>query len=850
MEKEKLIINFKIPDSKKTKNWYQNIVNYFIPSYNTSIDQYDEMLKTYEFMNNDLSGYKKELDNFCSPLGEYMVDEVIENILPYNKLHNKINVLKGELLNRPDSNKVSLMSVKAIKQKNAKQLEAIRASIDERIALELETIDLDDNEKQKYIEQNRTQLEPEDITAKDWLSDIEIFYTKGLRYCKINQDVKHKQQETLEDTVVVDRMFVYNCWRNGKPSIEIRNPLYTGFHKSPNEPYIQKGDYVWYKKAVTLSDIMTEYGEELSKSELEDLNVYVHNNNSRIDKRHDILHNADYVVSNPAYESLSEIADGNSRGTLSDKRVGKNQGQGLERSYNYESLIWETHLEFKAYKPIVFITYLDDYNKQITEQVSDSFKIPRTAKKEKFTNKYGKPSTKYTWTVGDNVFTAERLWIPRRYEVTRLGEDVIVRYREVPFQPDNYDNPYSDFELSTKGGIFTSRNAKSISLVQRAIPSALQGFFIKHVQNKELSKYQGFNLDVDVDQIPTELALNEDGEKVRDRVAAWYKFKKVTSINFYSGSQNTLGGNLPPTRSPGSKGYMLGTAVELMNLQQLAELIDRETGLMMGISPQREALFTRGTNASDNQQSIQQSHHITEPYFFVHSQIWKAVFNEYLKMFRKYAEMRLADEGEMILHYILEDGTEELLEVTPDMLEHTDIGIYMSDSKNDQTYLNTMLQHSFAFAQNAGEGIEQVSQLIKAITSGQSPAEVHKMIQIAANKQFERQQQMQKQQMESQERMVKMQTEVREDVQQHEIDKIVVKEEKQKERELAKETIKALSWNEDKDVDKDGQLDAIELMNAELDREALKLKQAEFEHKKDIDSKTLKLKEKERKNSI
>ena len=34
------------------------------------------------------------------------------------------------------------------------------------------------------------------------------------------------------------------------------------------------------------------------------------------------------------------------------------------------------------------------------------------------------------------------MWIPRRYELTRLGSDVYVDMREVPFQPNNVQQPF------------------------------------------------------------------------------------------------------------------------------------------------------------------------------------------------------------------------------------------------------------------------------------------------------------------------------------------------------------------------------------------------------------------------
>ena len=288
---------------------------------------------------------------------------------------------------------------------------------------------------------------------------------------------------------------------------------------------------------------------------------------------------------------------------------------------------------------------------------------------------------------------------------------------------------------------------------------------------------------------------------------------------------------------------MLGTAAELMNLQNLLDLIDREISLLMGFSPQREAQYANNSNVSDNQQAISQSYNITEPMFHMLEQIWKYTLNDYLYNMRAFAEMRLAEDEETIFHYFLPDGTEEMLRVTPAMLHHEDIGLFVTSSGASQRYIDMMANMSHSIAQNAGEGIEAVSTLIKAITSGTSPEEVHKMIQLESQRQAQRQSEMQQKQLESQEKMSQVQAQTIEATNAHEKEMLILKESLQKDRELARETIKSMGqFDENPDSDGDGQLDVIEVMKAELGREKLDLDKAKFQHQMKKDEKDLEIK--------
>lgn len=837
------LMNLRVPESEKYARdgeWFKSYMRYIVPFANGNIEDYENLKLSYEVANNNLEGFKDKLQQFCNPLGED-IGELEEEVVPYPELHNKINILKGEMLKRNDDHKIILLTAKAVRDKNEELLQRLHASVDEQLGIELEKVKaqmqgMSEEEAAKYVESLRTQLTPEDIDIKNFLSESEIFYSKALQYCNYDQSIKLKKMDTLEDTIIADRFFVFSGWKSGKPDLEIRNPLFSGYHKSPNERFVHKGDWFWYKKAITPAEALTNY--DLTDEQLEMLGLSKSGTFS-LDRRHEVGSGAD---TKPVFSHIDQhMMLSTNRNTVQDKAVGLNQTSDQSLN-NRRYLIWETHFEFKAFKQLVFLSYTDEYNKAVVTVLPGEFEIPAFAKKEKFINRYGHESTRYVWLdeLTGTEYTAERLWIPRKYEIIRLGSNVFVNYREVPYQYTNIEQPYSTFELSTKGAVFNARNTHSVSLLQRALAPYFQYIYVKHIQNRELSKYQGAIQSIDMDQIPDDLGKDLYGNQIRDKIASYLSIVKKTNKDIYSGSQASLGGLPPATRSPGSSGFMLGTAVELMNLQQLLEFIKREIGMAMGISPQREAAFSEGTNVSDNKQAITQSHHITEPYFFIHSEVWKAALNDWLINFRTYCLNHFEDNPglkEFSIHYFLPNGTEELLKVTPQGLSHADIGLFLNNSGQSQQYADYMLQLAHAFAQNAGEGVTVISQILKDITMGASPEEIHKRLQLEEEKQRKRQEQLEQAKMQNDKEMKQAEIDAREDQQKHEIEKILIQE--QEKRITALEVAKL---NGSQDTDDNGIPDPIDVAKVNIAQQKMNLDMQKFEHEKDYDEKDLKIK--------
>jgi hypothetical protein len=745
-------MNYKKRTSKrgtKSKEWYEEQIARIAPTIHYVVDDFEAMKLSYDIYNDDVSALTKEFNKWCDPLDSQLKQYTP---VPYPVIHNKVNVLKGEMLKRQDEYSIISFSQKATQQKSKELKESVQRKVEQMMEDFQSKIQqgASEEEIQQMIEAERDRITPEDINLKNFKTEWEIFYEFALRYCLQTQHVKNKKVETLEDTQAANRLFVFSSWKHGKPFLEVRNPLYTQFHKSGNEGYVNKGEYIIYRRARTYSDVYEEHKSSLTTEELERLEGAA---SLRINKGHSVIGNkgsqAKYQFDTTETE-LSMALDGK-RNVKSDKTLAEHQTSSTLNYNSYNTLIWETHYEFKGYENIYFLSYTDELGNKVTLPITKSFDIPKDADKYQKENRFGVKTTSFTWVEDEIQYDIEEVEIPIKYEAVLLDNDIMPIYRKVPNQVIDIEDPYGSFNLSTFGSILSSRNARGISPIQRVLPFYMQYLYIKHKQNKEIAKYKGYIQNIDVDQIPTQLGQDEEGNELNDPMKVWMTYLEEGK-NFYSGTQTKNNMPVPPTRAPGSTAQVLGTAQEIFTLQNLLQLIDAEIGMAMGIPPQREAQFATNSNASDNRQALVQSYHITEPYMNEIDEVWRQATQDYIQNFRKWCEIKLEDNDMTVFNYTLVDGTEELFEVTPKMLSQEALGLFLKSNTNRREYNEYMLANAQAFAQNA-ENVEKISMLIKAITTGQSAEETHKLVEVARQQQ---ERQVQKQEQEAHQRQMEM----------------------------------------------------------------------------------------------
>ena len=764
----------------------------------------------YEFINNDLSNFTEEVNKYCGVIGS----ESEEELIPYNPIPQKIDALKGDLLARGNNYRIVLLTAKAIKSKNDELVKKIQDSVEQELAVAIEKQKamlqgMSEQEAKEYEESLRQELTPADITRKNFSSESEILFNKLLQYTIISQDVTDKKLDTFVDMLAISALYIYPGWRNGRPYIKVCNSLNMMFDKNPNTPFIQHGDWVAHRDEITVADALQEYMNRLSDEDIEKLISYGKHFNT-VTKSH---------IQEPVFDYNKYYSLLNVLGERTSKGIGLHQGTSLT-NLNLHKALWRTHLEFKAFSEVMYVTMTDLYNEKITFTLAKKADlIPEDASKVTYMNQWGFESDKYIWTDDfGNEFEAELIWIPRRYEVTRLGESIFVDYREVPYQPDYTDNPFDRFELTYKGAILNGRNATSISRVMRAIPYAFQYMGVKRLQDREIAKYVGQEAVIDVDQIPDELAIDSETnpEEGEDRILRADIIARKTGKRFTSSSRNSNGLPPPPTRGAGVQYNIVDTSQQFINLQNFATMLNMELGMVMGVPPQREGMSVSNTNVTDNRQALMQSALATQTDFYLLDKVWSHVLNEHLYNLKTHIKMIFEQNPNLSNHqmeYILPDGTKELLSVTPAQLEQMeDIGLYLLDAGKEKLYFDFMSSPQIvqAFAQNAGEGVEIMSGLLKEMTKSNSVEETHKIISAEADRQRKRQEQIAEQQQKAQEAAQKYAQDLAKYQSDLELNKELQILAVKKELALEEAAIKAQQYANQYDINKDNINDQIE----------------------------------------
>lgn len=838
------IYNLKVEESKKTKEWYKDIAEYLVPFNNTAVSDYNKMRAAYGLLNNDTTIFKEALEALCRPGGNifYTPFEIDDEPAFYNRLYPKVMYTVGEMLKRNEGFDVLINSEAMNYIKNDELRENLIKSVEEWMLIQMEMADMKRQgaspiDMSRYYEQMRSYPEPEEIASTDYKNELEEFLEHVIQYCEHKFDIKRKRVMTCKHALTTDRMFAGVVERFGKPEPFVFNPLHFGFHKSPNQEDVEKGAYWWYREAVTYAEAYNELKDhpDVSQEDIEKIATYVGYSQNRPNSAWDIKSGKarfqpDYSYVEGARESMDVF----------EKHVGQSMGTGTNWRYHTERLIWKTYIQFMAFKKVMFLTTINERGKQVVEVVPDNYPIPEDSTRST-EEKNGYKSKVYEW-IDDFGYPAkaEILWVPRRYEVTRWGSDIYTDFRECRYQPFSIDAPF-DFELSAKGGFFSSLNAEPISYVERAAPALMQYIFIKQLQNKELAKYEGYIKNIDASQIPDYLTQDENGEPLYegvDKLSIWRYYRRTFGESFSDSNQSGIMPNYQQTRAVTPE--VSGSIAEILNMQNLLDLIDREMGLLMMVPPQAEGIFDQYSNATDNQQALQQGYTMAEEFFHRHNHIWQKVMGEYVTQFvhyyRRYFEEN-PDKEEVYLNYINSENARMTVKVTPKFLEFEDLGVFVRDTTSSDQYRRFMLQYLQPIAQNAGEGVEIISNIIMSITRGESPVTIHKKIATAARNQQERMKQVQEMQskleeFKSEQEFEKMQLE-----HQFKIDEIDTTKAHDKE-------IKAMDifkFTQDKDEDADEIPDYIEAMRVvrqlnQKDRE-IDIKEKELDIKRKMANK-------------
>jgi len=469
------------------------------------------------------------------------------------------------------------------------------------------------------------------------------------------------------------------------------------------------------------------------------------------------------------------------------------------------------HAEWKGLKEIGILTTLDLETGEQYEMIVE-------------------PDYKLNKEVGDiNLIKDYALTV---YEGYKIGEDIYALVRERPGRNLRLDNMY-DVQLSYIGRNYDSVNSETTSIVDRMKYWQYLYNIITYRIELLTAADEGKKLLLNLNLIPKTSGIS---------VEKWMHYFTANKIGFMDPNE---AGNKTADITQAAKEVDMSLVSDIQRYIELASYIERRAGDSVGITKQIEGQVNSGEAVRNTQVAIAQSSAILEPYFEIHNLIKRDVLLSFLEVaktaFQLYQPKKLS--------YILDDMTRKMLDVDQELLESAEYGVFVSNSMKSFEALQMVQQLSHAALQNQTAELSDVLKVLKA----NSLQEAEEQLRSAETARKEREQAMQESAQKAQAEAEDKAREFKREEWAFEMKKMQEEERLKTEREIRKQLILSMGFNEDKDIDKDGVPDILEILKVDIDKELKSKKQAldekKFAHQKEVDNKKLQLEDKKLKQN-
>lgn len=590
--------------------------------------EYHRMLSNYQLFNNRIN--QSDFERLCNPLG-INAGQLVDEVQPYNKAANKIQTLLGEELKRPFNFKVALVNQSGIQSKQANKTLALRSYILRQLS-DIQNLPPD------FLEDALPEEEVKRILSTKFLSSKEITASAILNYLTKELSLKDLKNEAFKHALITSREIVKVSSYNDQPYLEVLNPLGVFYSKSSDVKYIQDGDYAGYRSYMSVTEILDKYGDYISDSDIKKLES----------------------------QSIHTTGLEPPSSTIS---YGHAQDPFLSNSPTLSTQVLVQTVEWRSFRKVGFLTYLNDAGDSETIIVSEDYPLPEKYTTKVVTKDFNRKCTYYLFKIGNEDYALEYKWIPEIWTGTKIAHDIYAKIGPSPFQFRRHDDP-TDVSLSIFGLVYNSSNAEPVSLMDRMKPFLYLYFIVMHKLKKLVAQDNGRIFHFDTSMVDPQIGLEK----------TLYYLKEL-NIDFYNPLQNA---NEPGVNQRGKvhASTDMSTTQNVLNYIQLLNYVDMQISDVAGVSKQREGQITPGEAVSNAQANVVLSSVITEIYFHAHDKLWEKILSALLS-----TTQTLWKGKSITKQYVLDDLSLATLAVTPSEFENEDFGIYVvSSAKEDELF--------------------------------------------------------------------------------------------------------------------------------------------------------------------
>lgn len=665
----------KISSARKGEKWQQQSVDAII-NLSTQTLQNNRSSKYNKQVNYNLYNSifdEKDFDYVLNPMGlKGNYSNVATKMKNYNIIRPKIELLKGEEMKRPFSFRVRAVSGEVVSQKQDEKRKAILEHLQAGMSL---SQGIEEEEEQQPLESI------EKYFKTGYIHPREVTANQILQYGILAEDLLRKFNEGWEHALISSEEIYYVGTANNEPKVRVVNSINFDYDKTVELRQIENAQWAKEERWLAIGEVIDMYSEKLSDEDID-----------RLDKG-EVGYPMNKMNYYPGFAYQMSEMEG----------IGINNGN--HSSYNGNrtgSHVYVVNVCWRSLRKIGFLEYQDPRTGKTEETIVDeTFKI--------------------TPELEELGATLRWQWINEVWEGTRIGQDIYVDIRPLANQFRDLNNP-GECQLPYIGYVYNSVNSISTSMVDLIKPHQYTYMTIWWRLEQELAKGKGKKFIMDFAKMPKSMGFTMD---------EWmYHFDNTGIIWINSmeegrkGDQNSISQFNQMTDIDLSLSQVVGQYLSV--LKEIEDQVDRITG----VSRQREADIKTSETVGGVEHAIQQSNHITEPWFYYHNAVKQKVLNAYIYNFRQ------TSTGNKKLQYIVNDIEASILEIDGTEFDDTNYNVFVSDSIKD----NVIKQKLEGLAQLALQKEQtRLSDIIR-IYKSESISEIEASIVASENEYFERQQ--------------------------------------------------------------------------------------------------------------
>lgn len=741
------------------------------------ISDYDRMRTNYDLFNNIIE--PRDFEYVCKPFGAEE-GELPARLTNKDIISNKIKAVLGIEAASPFDYKVLAVNSDATTRKEQEEFGRIKefvysqimVPIQQQIELQAqqETLgrELTAEERQQIEQQVQEQLQaatPQEV--KEYMKrkhqdPAEVLGHRLLEYLSIKLEMRDVFNEGMKDVCIAAKEIYYVGQKGEEPYACRINPLRFNHDLSPDQTFIEDGDWATYEYRMNPSEVINFF-PELKTSDIDEL----FNN------------------------------DSNYLGSTIENRVHdytRTEHHLDEREANTIRVI---HGVWKSLRELKILKYQDLETGEILETIVDEY-------------------YELNPEIGD--IDIKVLWIPEVYEGYKIGSSVYTRLRPVPGQFKDLDT-INESKLPYYGAVYDATNSVPTSLVDRG--KSWQYYFDIAFYRLELvmASDKGKKVLMNINTVPDDAEMG---------IKEFQYFFESTPFGWLNPNQEGSGYNDVNTSA---KVIDLSTASDIAKYIEILNFIKQECGEAMGVSKAMEAQVKQGEAVTNTQQNLIQNSYILESLFSLHSRVKKNVLNALLEK----AKIIYSRKKPQKLSYILDDLSLAILDLDPELLENSTLGLFVNDSTKASEIKQVITQLAHAALQNQQAKLSDVITILKE----ESITVAEEKLRQSEEDMQEYELRKQRETLEIQERMQKAQAE--EAIKEHEREKeiVVLKEEERRKTVIAQAALTGMSFNPDSDTDRDGVNDFLEIakhgVDANVKMSKQQLEREKFEHQKQQD---------------